>query len=66
MTNLRVLRDRYLSAEDVFTLRQILDAQIHMTQESLGSLRSKAWRLKLAMIGLAVATTFVAMGLGVA
>ena len=63
VTNLRLLRDKYLAAEEVFTLRRILDTQIAMTEETFGSLRSKARRLKVAMSGLATSVVFVTAGL---
>ncbi|MGH2710136.1 MAG: hypothetical protein ACRDH9_02900 [Actinomycetota bacterium] len=65
IANLRLLRDRYLTAEEVFTVQRILDTQIAMADGTFETLRSKAFRLKLAMIALAAAAATVATGLGV-
>ncbi|MGH2662778.1 MAG: hypothetical protein ACRDH8_08200 [Actinomycetota bacterium] len=63
ITNLRVLRDRYLAADQLFTLQRILDTSISMTGETFVALRAKAWRLKAAMSFLAVAAALLASGL---
>ena len=65
IVDLRLLRERYLAADPVFTLQTILDTQIEATQGTHKTLRSKVRRLKIAMICLAAAASLVAVGLGV-
>jgi hypothetical protein len=65
IVDLRLLRERYLAADQVFTLQTILDTQIAATQGTYRTLASKVRRLKLAMISLAAAAGVVALGLGV-
>jgi hypothetical protein len=64
-TNLRPLRDRYLAAEPEFTSLRLLDTQIDMAEHTAEVLRSKAVRLKAAMIALAIAVLLTGIGLGV-
>ena len=64
-TDLRPLRDRYLAAEPEFTSLRLLDTQIDMAQQTGAILRSKAFRLKEAMITLAIAVLLTGQGLGV-
>lgn len=64
--NLRILRDRYLAAEPAFTLRRILDTHISMFESNLRVLETKSHRLKLAMVALALAASFITLGLVVA
>lgn len=63
LTNLRTLRSRYLAAEPSFTQLRVLDSQIDMFETTLDTLRSKARRLRAAMIALALAAALVATGL---
>jgi hypothetical protein len=63
ITNLRVLRDRYLTADEIFTGRRILDTHIEMTETTYRSLAKKGRRLKIAMSALALAAGLVAVGL---
>lgn len=65
IVDLRLLRERYLAADPVFTLQTILDTQIAAMQGTYRTLGSKVRRLKLAMISLAAAAGVVAVGLGV-
>jgi hypothetical protein len=64
-TDLRPLRDRYLAAEPEFTTLRLLDTQIDMVERTAEILRSKAIRLKAAMIALAIAVLLTGIGLGV-
>ncbi|HEY8115407.1 MAG TPA: hypothetical protein VIH70_03240 [Actinomycetota bacterium] len=61
-TNLRPFRDKYLAAELEFTKIHLLDTQIGMADRMSGILASKAMRLKLAMIALALAVFLTAVG----
>jgi hypothetical protein len=63
VTNLRILRDRYLAANEVFTVRRIVDTQIAITDGTFQTIRSKVRRLKMAMSTLAIAAALVAVGL---
>ena len=64
-TDLRPFRDKYLAAEPEFARLRLLDTQIDMAERMGSILRSKATRLKLAMITLAVAVLLTGIGLGV-
>lgn len=53
------LRERYLTAEPEFTILHLLDTRVEMWHQAAKILRSKALRLKLALLSLAVAVIFV-------
>jgi hypothetical protein len=63
-TNLRPFRDKYLPAELEFTKIHLPDTQIGMAERMSGILASKATRLKVAMIALALAVFLTAVGIG--
>jgi hypothetical protein len=62
-TNLRNLRDLYLSSEPEFTRLRVLDTQIAFTERVAASLDRKARLLKYAMSGLVAAAFLTALGL---
>jgi len=64
-TNLRPFREKYLAAELEFTKIHLLDTQIGMAHRMSEILATKAMRLKLAMIALALAVLLTAVGIGV-
>jgi hypothetical protein len=49
------LREEYLTAEREFTTLYLLDTRVEMWRQAAEILRSKAFRLKLALVSLAVA-----------
>jgi len=63
ITNLDVLRDRYLTAEPVFTQRRILDTHIAMVEVTRVVFERKVRRLELGMGSLVAAAILVAGGL---
>jgi hypothetical protein len=65
VTNLRVLRDRYLTADPRFTQKTLLDTHIQMAEQINESLRRKVWRVKAAMVALGAAALLVAIGVSV-
>jgi hypothetical protein len=62
-TELRVLRDRYVSAASVFTRRRVMDTQILMIEETGDVLREKAKVLKWAHDGSRSGALLVASAL---
>jgi hypothetical protein len=62
-TNLRTLREKYLSSERDFTRLHLLDTQIAMAETLRTVLLRKARLLKAGMGALAVAATLMAIGL---
>lgn len=60
---LRILRETYLGADPEFTRIHLLDAQIEIAEGASDAMTRKAWRLRLAMTALAVATMLTAAGL---
>ena len=64
-TNLRPFRDKYIAAELEFAKLHLLDTQIGMADRMSSILASKASRLKIAMIALALAVFLTAVGIGV-
>jgi len=63
--DLRALRDLYLAAEPGFARLRLIDTQIGMAESVRATVTSKALRLKLSMLALAVATVLTAAGLGI-
>jgi hypothetical protein len=61
--DLRSLRDLYLTTEPHFARLRLLDTQIAMAESMRAAITSKALRLKLAMVALAVAAVLTAVGL---
>ena len=64
-TSLRPFRDKYLASELEFAKIHLLDTQIGMADRRSETLASKAMRLKLAMLALALAVLLTAGGIGV-
>ena len=64
-TDLRTLRDVYLSSEPLFTQVHLLDAQIAMWHAAVTTLRRKVLLLRVAMVMLLGATALAAMGLAI-
>jgi hypothetical protein len=64
-TSLRPFRDKYLDSELEFAKIHLLDTQIGMADRMSETLASKAMRLKLAMLALALAVLLTAGGIGV-
>jgi hypothetical protein len=64
-TNLRPFRDKYLAPELEFAKIHLLDTLIGMADRMSETLASKATRLKLAMLALALAVLLTAAGIGV-
>jgi hypothetical protein len=62
-TNLRRLRQKYLSSERDFTRLHLLDTQIAMAETLRSVLLRKAQLLKAGMGALAAAAAFIAIGL---
>lgn len=62
--DLRPFRNKYLGAEPAFTAVRLLDTQIDMLERTGTILKSKAGRLKVSMVALAIAVLLVGIGLG--
>ena len=60
LTDLRTLRDKYLTAEAAFTKLKLVDATVAEAAQVEDALIRKARMLKVAMVALALAVTFVA------